>query len=385
MSVRSILTGGATLVVLVGIATQFQNCAGAKFDQSPSEVSKEGFPTPTPGVNPTSTPIPPDVFKALEPALIVRGSGCVTCHADVTSSVITDLGYGSPWYRSKPNSGYGAYVHDGYQDLKLAANARVYIPKTNDNLAAYMNQLAPSWRQLPIEIRDHIYIGAPTAAQLRAIFGPAKQTYLKDSSASPAVSGISGTSPVFKISGTFTCDGDLFLDGSVHMSSVTVQTIQGCRIYATGSVFVTGGLKQSGLNGSNEFNLQISSATSINLGMSIADVYRHYVDSNYFGDRIQTRHFTNASAFGELVLNEANRYPGLPSAKDEPGGRAKALSRLLVNAPRVDSYYTGNFSGTVVAEAAVMAVGSFKFSYDPVFSRVKKLPQLSSGIYLKVQ
>src|SRR5512145_260742 len=37
-----------------------------------------------------------------EPALAVRASGCITCHADIRPSYITDFGYGNRYFFGRP-------------------------------------------------------------------------------------------------------------------------------------------------------------------------------------------------------------------------------------------------------------------------------------------
>ena len=65
--------------------------------------------------------------------------------------------------------------------------------------------------------------------------------------------------------------------------------------------------------------------------------------------------------------------------------REEHFDRLLLNAPRIDSRYTGQFNGVIIAETVLMSLSRFSFSFDPVFSRVPVLPLLLPSDYLIVK
>lgn len=349
------------------VASQFQNCAANKFSEGDSSTNQNGQGG---GTNIPGTPLNP-IIRDLKPALVVRGPGCFTCHADVKSSIITDVGLGNSFYR-KTQTVYSIY---GFEQMSLASDAKVYVPKTEDDLTSYISTV----NKFPVETRKSIYIGAPTADRLHAIFGNDATKFIAGQSgaAAPTLSGGNGA---YTLSGDVSCDGDLFIDGNLHLKGVSLQTTKGCRLYVTGVVFLTRGLTVSG--GDNA-NLQISSAISINMGTDIADIYSRYIERK--DSQIPLRNYANPSNYGNIVLNAANTFTDLISADDEPGGREKAFSRLLLNAPRVDSHYNGSFTGVVIAEAALMSVGDFSFTFDSVFAKVPILPQLSGTDYLDVQ
>ena len=67
---------------------------------------------------------------------------------------------------------------------------------------------------------------------------------------------------------------------------------------------------------------------------------------------------------------EASLGHALYDSSCSSGGRDQAISRLMLVAPYVNNRYTGDFSGSTIAEAALMSLGTFTFQFDPVFSQV---------------
>lgn len=386
----------------------------------------------------------------LKPALALRGPGCTSCHAQITSNLVTDFGYGDYYLNTgRPgaaNPWYGFYTdHDNrgadsgtIATLDLAATSQVFVPAVplagypkeltgETTLAGYMrNRFSvsynPGTKAAAANVKEvkSMFIGAPTAARLLQAFevnaqaGAAK--YIPNDATSPvALAGVAeAQGGVFKVSGTVQCDGDLLLQGTVLLNGVTIQSIHGCRIYSTGSIFVNNGLTSSGLNSSEGHNIQLVSTRAILLGLGntlnsagnatceSAGWYRdrwasgtqdEIAKSSLFMHLRQntetsyTRTYganANADAFLASVYNEGANL-GLKDATCEAGGRAVPMNRLLVVAPRVDSRYSGNFSGSVVAEAAVMSVGSFKFSFDPIFEKAAILPMLKDADFLSIE
>jgi hypothetical protein len=60
------------------------------------------------------------------------------------------------------------------------------------------------------------------------------------------------------------------------------------------------------------------------------------------------------------------------------------FSRLLLNAPIINSRYKGNFKGLVIAEFALFWQGKTGFEFDPIFKKVPVLPMLKDSDYLVV-
>ena len=148
----------------------------------------------------------------LAPALALRGSGCVTCHAEVHANIITDFGAGNAYYfgNNPPlnfnwndgliygdqyaffDNGTGQVDQGAWWRLNLVKNAdgsgnRVYVPRSPlppgpagatgaNTLRAYVqNRLDSSFypdshTATAIE-KNEVFIGAPTAARLEAVFG----------------------------------------------------------------------------------------------------------------------------------------------------------------------------------------------------------------------
>lgn len=61
------------------------------------------------------------------------------------------------------------------------------------------------------------------------------------------------------------------------------------------------------------------------------------------------------------------------------------FSRLLLNAPVINSRYKGRFKGLVVAEYALFWQGKSSFEFDPIFKEVPVLPLLKDSDYLRVE
>ncbi|MDR3607918.1 MAG: hypothetical protein P4M08_11140 [Oligoflexia bacterium] len=85
--------------------------AGGTTDPLPSGGSTGGTSDPIPsGASGGSTdPIGGGTtisVQHIQPAIAVRGMGCLNCHADVQANIVTDFGYGNPWYLEQENSGY---------------------------------------------------------------------------------------------------------------------------------------------------------------------------------------------------------------------------------------------------------------------------------------
>lgn len=84
---NALLAAGALITMLT-----FQNCSEVSFDTQVDNGS-------------TCSPDPSDIchqstetLRAIQPAVAVRGISCLMCHAQVKANIITDFGYGSPWY-----------------------------------------------------------------------------------------------------------------------------------------------------------------------------------------------------------------------------------------------------------------------------------------------
>ena len=268
-----------------------------------------------------------NAVNLLAPALAVRGTGCITCHAEVHSNMITDFGYGgdgntrdyyfgglspSAKYSWQDSMVYGdqwafqiepdTSINPGsWATINLVKNStgngqNVFVPmaalpagpagKTGaTTLRGYVQHRLSHSANMDTTAanaveKNSIFIGSPTAARMKAVFAwsasdeTQKYKYIPDASG-VALSGlnVSATGPAngsyFTNTGTVFCEGDLMLEGTVYLNNLNLQTKTGCRIYATGSVFIYGPINYlTGMTGDySKRNLQISSAKAVLMGL----------------------------------------------------------------------------------------------------------------------
>tara|TARA_B100001248_G_C27399710_1_gene469138 strand:+ start:694 stop:2619 length:1926 start_codon:yes stop_codon:yes gene_type:complete len=255
----------------------------------------------------------------LEPAMAVRASGCVSCHANVDANYISDFGLGSGKFfggiGQNINTAFSTYYGDHtFSWVTARFNKDILVPKdasfskdlsTVDklynwwgtrlskyvefnqfkkdiqpvrSLADYI-RLMESYKSQPATVKekDSIYIGAPSIAKMTSMLNGREKIFYKDSSASPSLSGLSPqytingtTKKYFKADGDLVCDGDLILNGGLILRSVKIKTINGCRIYVNGPVFTSGKITYEDLDGGlNLTNLQITSSRMIAMGVGL--------------------------------------------------------------------------------------------------------------------
>lgn len=368
----------------------------------------------------------------LKPALAIRGMGCIQCHANVDSNIVTDFGLGNSYYFSGDawQSG-GIYGDHGrnFNTMDLKATLQILVPQAATTsqvrgstgiatLAAYISkQLSLSsnsdTRAVKVVEKSKIYIGSPTQADLEKAFS-LKSTdrvkYFKNGDSSVALSGLSDKTTYFKNDGVLTCEGDVALRGPVYFENLKVNSSTGCRLHVIGSVFIYGNI--SHVNASDNRNLQIVSTKSINMGLGLTKKDNKYCEptSRYAQDPVSynvsslkaryvtfwtvpyalTRGVANAQTNGNAIMAEADLIEKgegttLWDASCRPEGRNIGFDRLLLNAPAIQSRYEGNVTGTIIAEYALMSLGEFKFKYDQVFDRTPILPLLNHQTYLDIQ
>ncbi len=365
-----------------------------------------------------------NALSSFEPALAVRGVGCILCHANIKSNIITDFGLGSEYYFGGTASGlgwnsgniYGNHA-ENLRSISLTDNKSIFVPaitlpNSAQTLKAYVQSelnLGSSSAAVASE-KNKIYIGAPVESDLTAAFhitNERSKYFKNDSNSSPDLIGLMDSNNFFQVIGNFSCDGDVFIRGPLYLDNLKIKTLQGCRLYVVGSVFLYGEIQYVDASNINN-NLQITSTKSINVGLGtpfnkagkLCDVNTH-AETVRSGSSLRSRYVdvwtvpsqfvrstTNPKAYGQSILAEAglieSQIGALPDASCRPEGRTVHYEKLLLNAPAVNSRYTGNFSGTVIAEYAIMALGAFKFEFDPVFKLVPVLPVLDASKYLKV-
>ncbi len=404
-------------------------------------------------------------LHALQPAMAIRTPGCISCHANVASSFITDFGAGNDYFFAKSYSAQGINPLQGagvsmYSDrmsgeiswMTAKFGSSVIVPKVKlgFDLAGHINSIlirggvssnfvaaaqamaakstaentlfdyvnaaesskSPTTASghspaLSVVEKDSVYIGAPNEALLiaRTKVGSELSKFFKNSNASPELAGLVDKGSYFEAQ-SLTCDGDLVVQKPIYLNNLVLRTDSGCRIYATKSIFVNGPIQYEQITPgpSNETNLQLVSSFWINFGVA-----RHHCESasnpgwyqqnnpgsnpidhrldSYGAPTREAQTPAQVSAMTARMKSELALIAGFKDASCEAGAKPRVVGydRLLLNAPRVDSRYTGQFKGVLISEIALFGLSSFAYTYDPVFSRVAVLPFLEVSDYLKVE
>jgi hypothetical protein len=220
------------------------------------------------------------------------------------------------------------------------------------------------------------------------------------------------------------CTGDVIVNAPLLLNNVVVETdANGCRLYAAQTIFIQGQITYTS-TASTE-NLQLSSARGIMMGFSYDPTdtspgdpsqgdtrstlgYRLAGTGWYVDSQPLTRAALTSSntAVNQAILADAALVSGsLSDSTDSStcptqmltytgynGGNSATVltqceidySRLLLNAPNIQSRYVGQVSGVVIAEIALFAPGALKFQYDSTFDHVDELPLLGNSV-LNVQ
>lgn len=425
------------LLLLAGLMIlAFQNCSKTGFsveDVGSNTSNAASALTYTPGN---------DIVLKLEPALAVRGMGCLQCHANLDSSFITDFGYGGD---GKGNNYYfnqstgptwwssgGIYGDHGnnFNTMSVPADKFVFVPKAAApaavtsatgaaTLAGYIrSQFAKSadagTQGATVLEKSSIYIGAPTEADLVAAFALGaneRMKYYKDP-LGQNLAGFQDRGNFFQNNGTVTCDGDVLLRGPVFIQNLQLNTSSGCRIHVIGSVFMYGTVTFANTNPNR--NVQITSTKAIAMGLGSVKPGATFCEPNsnwamyptdpswskansmisrftdiWTDPSFMLRQSADPKVFGASVLAEAAIIEAsvgtLYDAACRGEGRSISFERIVLNAPVIHSRYQGNVSGTIIAEYALMSLGQFKFKFDPVFIHEPLFPRLSKKIYLDVE
>jgi hypothetical protein len=388
-------------------------------------------------------PISNAAIAEFEPALATRASGCITCHAKIDSNYITDFGYGDSYFFGNPRgkSTPGSFNGNIYGDffgaepnktawLTAEMNKEIIVPQARfdfdlsiaapaklakqpscqqalhaNSLAKYLEAVEnQKTNPAPVIEKKEVFIGAPGAATLESRFNinSASETnfkYLKDSSGiSPDIAGIdlSSSKDYYTNSGEVVCDGDLFIRGTLFLNHAIIATTNGCRIYATGPIFLQHTVDFKSLSGApDKTNLQLVSSVAILLGFgdkncaakAEASPLSTRLLASYALSSFVTRDANNKSispkTVSQNIYDQAKLIPSLEDASchDDTTG----FSRILLNAPQIHSRYKGRFKGLVVAEFALFRPGKASLEFDAVFKEVPVLPLLKDSDYLIVK
>lgn len=245
-------------------------------------------------------------------------------------------------------------------------------------------------RNISIREVNSVFIGAPAANKITSFLdalGTFKY-YKWDDTVSYELTNFQKLYDKFygNIPGIVTqCDGDIFIDGTVFLKEFRVRTISGCRIYATGVVFIQAPAGTSTRDGiefvdiTSTSNIQISSAVGISLGLDAARMnVRIGKDSPNYPPNITTM-IPDA-----VKISDQNGTSLLQDASDS-GNRSVSFSRILLNAPRVDSRYQGDFKGVIIAKHSIWSLGHFSYFYDPIFDSIPILPFFEPSSFFSVE
>ncbi|MEQ1878062.1 MAG: hypothetical protein ABL958_15575 [Bdellovibrionia bacterium] len=406
---RMALLGSATLLLI--------GCSDVNFGAAPEEVTTEAEPTPPP----TETVV---TLKTLQPALAVRGIACLMCHADVRANVITDFGYGESWYMGGANHFDGeqswynnlastwqtaqvqgsvivpdALVTRKAQDILGAAftgalikidqfmntNYNVTWNHPNDPLitnSAMTLRVQPAAGNTKVISKATVKIRAPSEQEIlnlsASVASSASDVAYERVGAVGAVQLVqvgTGAQVYLTNSGQLECSkSDIVIKGTLFLKDLTVNAAGGCRLYVTGTVFIQGAITYTG--GADQ-NLQISSANAIVMGIGQAKLQNRLV-TDVRGLQIGgTRTYSDRAS---QTLAEAAKITGLQDAEDVAPRLSYNYDGILLNAPLVHSRYLGQVHGTIIAEAALFALGAFHFDFDPVFTKVDVLPLLTDPV-----
>lgn len=381
----------------------------------------------------------------VKPALAVRGSGCVSCHATIESNFVTDMGYGDAFFLGKSTpayiSGYFGF-HDNtghFKSIDMNPSASVIVPQVSLPADYNVAQLHPEVgsastlghlieklltfspfarsHNVRVEEKSKIYIGAPSESQIKTAFkvSSEKIKFIKELNSSPDLKGIVSKSGVFTNSDVVVCEGDLYLDGTVYFNNLRVVSNTGCRVYATGSIFVYGPITY--VNQQPDSNFQIMSAKSIQMGLGLVEKDGAICETNgWFAEESNRKNFPDSYQDSLILRQQFDLRTGLVEkarrnfdsvavanqiiaehdsinkifgnqfdASCRPESRLVGFDHIMMIAPSIHSRYQGNINGSFVAETALMALGQFKFTYDPVFDRVPIFPFIDHSQYLIVE
>lgn len=207
------------------------------------------------------------------------------------------------------------------------------------------------------------------------------------------------------------CDGDIFVDGPVYLQELKLETSTGCRIISSRSIFlkaVTSAVADRDgvdyINVQTNSNLQLSSSRGIFLGLggcsspntmnptyvatrgaAYANKYGSFGYNATFVDGAHFSHTLDANTFADYDLISDMSNNTLLSDADNcsvtySNQKKVVFNRTLLNAPRIDSRYTGKFNGAIIGTDAVWEKGA-RFSHIDLFNQVEILPMLNPSMF----
>lgn len=415
-------------------------------------------------------------LQNFRPALAARAADCMLCHAKIRGDLISDFGYKGPLDPNGPdlfgrknkydannslsyNTSHNAGDPNTSGWMTASVNGNVLVPKidlaalpalpggeqrmmmkspayvesgvtkTATTFFEYLDKIyfADRTRLKTMKEKSAIYIGAPTEQEIKTagrLSGQVPMTYIKNDLEHPDLSGfihvVANGKDYYTNRGEMFCDGDLFVDGVVHLKDLKLKTENGCRLHATKTVFITGPIEYV-----DEFalsNLQITSSRAIYMGTGMCyDCYAGHYNVNFSVARAgNTRHWanslrdrTNLDGYESIIQGDFLKVSNSPADIPRPAAgtdlktyydqQFAALGvtlvdannpfdntantpfrRLLLNAPDVQSRYNGKFEGTIIAEFALWKLGNFTFQFDSVFTAVPIFPLMDLNKIIRI-
>jgi hypothetical protein len=201
------------------------------------------------------------------------------------------------------------------------------------------------------------------------------------------------------------CDGDIFVDGVVFLKNLKLKTKFGCRIYATGTIFVNGNL----IDGQGTHNgfllveptaasaLELTSVRGLTLGLGYCDPTSNASIKKRLVFPSALKAPDEMLADVDILVGETASTSLMFDASDGVNNpeykcsnylaninRNVKFEHILLNAPIIHSRYTGDFRGVIIADFVLWSLGKFKYQYDPIFDSVPILPMLPPESFFKV-
>jgi hypothetical protein len=142
-------------------------------------------------------------------------------------------------------------------------------------------------------------------------------------------------------------------------------------------------------NGGGWYESTFKTSSRADFDKNYSSSFLHRVSTLWTIPYTHLRESISPKNAGDRFLNEMKsiekEFGTMKDASCIPNGREIAYERLLLNAPHVQSRYTGKFKGSIIAEYILMSLSRFSFEYDPVFSSTAVFPMLDSKTYLEVK
>jgi hypothetical protein len=356
------------LIVIATTTLSYQNCAKIAFSSVPeapvAQISGDrNLPVASPPL--PAAPGTAVSIRQFKPALAVRDFSCLACHANIQANVVTDLGYGDPWYLNSGGSqtsfGDTHYLPTSWQSMdqvngqiivpnvlvpaesanaNLASGSKLtspvamldYLTMSNisdlskywtfqiwnrpepQNLALTGSVIAPAGKAAVVA-KNVVYIGAPTREQILNL--------VKNSSAAPWFQSVDpkapgtgfsivqgGSSSYVTNAGPIQCSGqDIVVNGTLLLNNLKIVAENGgCRLYVTGTVFIQGPIVylNSGSRVDSTNNLQITSSAAIILGVGLVDGSNQPLRDRLIGDGVRNNMRLRSATTDSAYQNFAN-------------------------------------------------------------------------------